>query len=81
MCAPNRDERMCKEEFMDLNISNFVSLISFNEKLKSSEYKRRGRIFSRGKFDKDTASKGKGEVEYQTNRKNSRNELKGTAKL
>ena len=30
MCAPNRDERMSKEEFMDLNIGNFVSLINFN---------------------------------------------------
>ena len=30
MCQPNRDDRMTKEEFMELNINNFVSLISFN---------------------------------------------------
>jgi hypothetical protein len=53
MCQPNRDERMTKEEFMDLNINNFVSLISFNEQLKATEYKRKGRIFSVGKIDKE----------------------------
>jgi hypothetical protein len=36
---------------MDLKIDNFISLITFNEKLKSEEYQRRARIFSRGKLD------------------------------
>lgn len=50
MCQPNKDDRMTKEEFMELNINNFVSLISFNEQLKATDYKRKARIFSVGKF-------------------------------
>lgn len=30
MCCPSRDDRMTKEEFMDLKIDNFISLITFN---------------------------------------------------
>ena len=66
---------------MDLNVANFMSLISFNQKIKVGEYKRIGRIFSRGKFDKQTVSKEKGEGEYLVNRKSSRNEFKGTLKI
>ena len=51
---------MSKEEFMELKIDNFISLITFNEKLKSEEIQRRGRIFSRGKFDIQRSSKSKG---------------------
>ena len=59
MCSTNRDDRMSKEEFMDLKIDNFISLITFNEKLKSEEYQRRARIFSRGKIDIEKNSKSK----------------------
>jgi len=46
---------------MDLKIDNFISLITFNERLKSEEYQRRARIFSIGKLDMErNNSKGKG---------------------
>ena len=77
MCSPNRDDRMSKEEFMDLKIDNFISLITFNEKLKSEEYQRRARIFSRGKIDIEKNSKSKAnQNEYLTYRRSSKNEIK-----
>jgi hypothetical protein len=37
MCAVNKEERMTKEEFIELNIHNFHSLINYNEFPKSGE--------------------------------------------
>jgi hypothetical protein len=76
MCQSSRENRMTKDEFMELNLNNFSSLIDLNERLKTQPPKRRPRIFSVGKFDKESQrsqSKAKIEAEYNTNRKNSRN--------
>ena len=48
MCQVNRETRMTKDEFMDININNFASIIEFSEKLKV-QAKRKPRIFSVGK--------------------------------
>lgn len=77
MCAVNREDRMTREEFLEINIHNFVSLIAFNETARSDE-KRKPRVYSVGKKEKGPRGS---EAEYQTGRKRSGNEQKSTPKV
>ena len=49
MCAVNKEDRMSKEEFLELNLHNFNSLTNYNE-FATKEPERKGRLFSVGKI-------------------------------
>ena len=70
---------------MQINIKNFASIIDLSEKLKVQASKRKPRIFSVGKLEKEikskTKSKMKLEPQYNANRKSSKQELKNIPKL
>ena len=62
MCQATRENRMTKDEFMEIQIKNFASIIELSERLKVQSSKRKPRIFSVGKMDKDTRTKSKSKM-------------------
>lgn len=73
MCAVNKEDRMSKEEFLELNLHNFNSLTNYNE-FASKEPERKGRLFSVGKITvKEEPKTKEREREYQVIRKKSKN--------